>query len=72
MTLDRTCYAIGAQNYPVTVSFRSSDNRHSVYCDCHVWEGNLITPLNISSTVICMMDMLRCPLNHTLNLTLDL
>ena len=77
MTLDRTCYMIGAQNFPATVTLRSKDNGHSVYCECHVGEGNLVTSEPVepsgggSSTIQCVMDMLRCPLDQALSVTLN-
>ena len=69
MTLDRSCYVIGNDDYPVTATLSSTDNGVSVRCQCQLPEGYLE---NIENEIEleCMMTMLRCPLQQIVNITI--
>ena len=72
LTLDRICYAVGNPNYPITTSLISIDEGASVYCECNVREGVVVSlPAAGNTGLECILKMLRCPLQQTLNVRLN-
>jgi hypothetical protein len=71
--MDRTCYAINSSDrYTLTTSIISSDSGASVYCQCRVEEAaSMFIQPGGKSGIGCVLMMLRCPLQQTLEVVLD-
>ena len=70
MTLDRSCYVIADRTHAVTATTISTDGGDSVYCECRIVGGLLLEAKRSNTGVECVMTMLRCPLQQTLDLTI--
>ena len=70
ITLDRSCYMTGRSDYPVIATLLSNDDGATISCNCHLLRG-VLADNTASSTLQCVMNVLRCPLQQRLNVTLE-